>query len=101
MDGLVPRRQSSVVIIFQIAAPMAAPIRGATQKSQSWPTAGPSAKSATPVERAGLTEVLETGIEMRWINVSPRPIAMGANPAGAPEDVDPRMMIRKNAVSTT
>ena len=85
---------------FQIIAPIAAPINGATQNSQSWPNAGPSAKSATPVDRAGFTDVLVTGIEIRWISVNPRPIAIGANPAGAPDDVEPRMMIMKKAVRT-
>ena len=56
---------------------------GATQKSQSWPTAPVSAKKATAVERAGLTEVLVTGIETRWMSVSARPMAMPAKPAGA------------------
>ena len=37
-------------------------------------------KNATPVERAGLTDVLEIGIEIRWIRVSARPIARPANP---------------------
>jgi hypothetical protein len=56
---------------------------GATQKSQSWPSAPVSAKKATAVERAGLTEVLVTGIEIRWMSVRPRPMAIGAKPAGA------------------
>jgi hypothetical protein len=49
-------------------------------------------KNATPVERAGLTEVLLIGIEMRWIRVSPSPIAIGAKPTGARASVAPRMM---------
>ncbi|MCY1550362.1 hypothetical protein D9M68_866140 [compost metagenome] len=36
--------------------------------------------SAGPVERAGFTEVLVMGIEIRWISVSARPIATGATP---------------------
>ena len=32
----------------------------------------------TAVERAGLTEVLVTGIEMRWISVNARPMATAA-----------------------
>ena len=45
-------------------------------------------KNATPVERAGLTDVLEIGIEMRWIRVRVRPMARPANPSGARSSVD-------------
>ena len=82
-------------------APIAAPISGATQNSQSWLIAAVSANSAAAVERAGLTDVLVTGIEIKWISVSPRPMAIGAKPAGARDDVEPRIMIRKKAVRTT
>ena len=41
------------------------------------------------VERAGLTEVLVTGIEIRWISVRLRPMASGAKPAGAALLVEP------------
>ncbi len=41
---------------------------------------------------AGLTEVFVTGIEMRWMSVSPRPMAIGAKPTGARPSVAPRMM---------
>ena len=64
-------------------APTIAPRIGATQNSQSWLSAHPPAKIAVPVERAGFTEVLVTGIEIRWISVRHRPMAIGANPAGA------------------
>ena len=37
-------------------------------------------KNATPVERAGLTDVFEIGIEIRWISVSVRPIDRPAKP---------------------
>jgi len=40
------------------------------------------ANRAGPVLRAGLTEVLVTGMETRWITVRVRPIAIGAKPAG-------------------
>jgi len=50
---------------FQMIAPNAAPINGATQNSQSCPSAGPSANNATPVDRAGLTDVFEIGMEIR------------------------------------
>ena len=79
-------------------APTAAPTSGAIQNSHSWPTAAVSANSATPVERAGLTDVLVTGIEIRWISVRANPIASGAKPVGAARDVDPRITTRKPAV---
>ena len=84
----------------QMRAPIAAPARGASQNIHSCEIAAVSAKRATAVERAGLTEVLVTGIEMRWINASPIPMVRGANPAGAARDVEPSIMIRKPAVST-
>ncbi len=56
---------SSPKSAFHTTAPMAAPTMGATQNSQSWPMAPVCANSATPVERAGLTEVLVTGMETR------------------------------------
>ena len=56
---------------------------GATQNSQSWLTAQSPTNSATPVLRAGFTEVLVTGMLMRWIRVRHRPMAIGAKPAGA------------------
>src|SRR6516164_4078895 len=69
-----------------------APTIGASQNSQSWPTYSPPANSAGPVLRAGLTEVLVTGIDTRWIKVRARPIGMPAKPAAAPFDVLPMMM---------
>jgi hypothetical protein len=48
-------------------------------------------KKATAVERAGLTDVLLMGVEMRWISVRARPMAMGANPVGARPSVAPMM----------
>jgi hypothetical protein len=82
--------------------PPAAPPRiGAIQNSQSWPIAQPPTKRAGPVERAGLTEVFVTGMLTRWISVRPRPIAIGAKPAGAFPCVEPMMMKRNIIVSTT
>ena len=79
---------------------MTAPTIGATQNSQSCCRAQPPTNSAGPVERAGLTEVLVTGIEIRWIRVSARPMAIGAKPAGTRPVVAPRMIIRNMKVST-
>ena len=59
-----------------------APAIGATQNIQSCKIAVPPENSAGPVLRAGLTLVLVTGIEIRWISVSPRPMAIGAKAAG-------------------
>ncbi|KAG1272376.1 hypothetical protein G6F64_015517 [Rhizopus arrhizus] len=81
--------------------PIAPPSSGATQNSHSWLTAPLPAKNATAVERAGFTEVLVTGMLIRWIRVSERPIASGAKPAGALPWVDPMITIRNTAVSTT
>lgn len=76
---------------FGYSAPAsAAPASGASQGAHSWPGAPAPLKNATPVERAGLTEVLEIGIEMRWIRVSVSPIEMPANPLGARSSVDPQ-----------
>jgi hypothetical protein len=50
---------------------------------------------------AGLTDVLEIGIEMRWISVSASPIAKPAKPFGALSSVAPRMTSRKTPVSTS
>ena len=41
-----------------------------------------------------------TGIEIRWMSVSARPIAIGANPAGADFDVTRKMISRNMKVST-
>ena len=48
----------------------------------------PSAQSpwntAVANERAGLTDVFDTGIEMRCTSVRPRPAAIGPKPVGTP-----------------
>src|SRR5215212_792095 len=51
--------------------------------------------------RAGLTEVLVTGIETKWINVRAKPIGMPAKPTAAPFEVVPTMMKIKKKVSST
>jgi hypothetical protein len=56
---------------------------GASQNSQSRATAQSPTNTATPVLRAGLTDVFVTGMLIRWINVSARPMATGAKPCGA------------------
>jgi hypothetical protein len=59
-----------------------APTIGATQKRNSCSSAQPPTNSAGPVLRAGFTDVLVTGMLIRWISVSARPIARPAKPAG-------------------
>ena len=51
------------------------------------------------VERAGFTEALVTGISTRWMRVRPRPMAIGANPAGARLSVAPMMMSTKKKIN--
>ncbi len=80
---------------------MAAPISGANQNTQSCIGAPSPLKNATPVDRAGLTDVFEMGIEIRWISVSARPIDKPAKPFGARSSVDPRMTNMKMPVRTT
>ena len=48
---------------------MAAPTSGASQNTHSCAGAPSPLKNATPVERAGFTDVFEIGIEIRWISV--------------------------------
>ena len=78
-----------------------APMIGATQNNHSCSIAAPPTNNAGPVERAGFTDVFVTGIEIRWISVRHRPMAIGANPAGARLSVAPRMTNRKKNVITT
>ena len=59
---------------------IAAPTSGASQNTHSCAGAPSPLKNATPVDRAGLTDVLEIGIEIRWISVSVSPIAKPAKP---------------------
>jgi hypothetical protein len=47
-----------------------------------------------------LTEVLVTGIEIRWIRVRHRPMARGAKPLGARPWVEPMITNRKAKVIT-
>ena len=76
---------------WKVAPAMAPPMIGASQNTHSCRGAPSPLKNATPVERAGLTEVFEIGIDTRWMRVSTRPIAIGAKPCGARESVAPRM----------
>ncbi|CAB4956529.1 unannotated protein [freshwater metagenome] len=53
------------------------------------------------MDRAGFTEVLVTGMLMRWMSTSAKPMAMGAAAPTAFLAVVPRMTNRKPAVMTT
>ena len=57
-------------------------------------------KIAVAVERAGLSEALDTGIATRWNSISASPIAIGAKPAGARGDVTLTITSRNSAVIT-
>ena len=56
--------------------------------------------TAGPVERAGFTDVFDTGMLIRWISVRARPMATGAARAFDARLVTPRMTTRNMAVST-
>ena len=44
---------------------------------------------AGPVDRAGFTDVFDTGIDAKWMITSVNPMARPANPAGARLSVAP------------
>jgi hypothetical protein len=50
-----------------MSAPIAPPSSGATQNIHSWESAQPCTNKAGPVLRAGLTEVLVTGMLIKWM----------------------------------
>ena len=50
--------------------------------TQSWLSAQPPTNSAGARLRAGFTDVLSTGMLIRWMSVRARPMASGARPAG-------------------
>ena len=68
--------------------------------SQSWRERPAAREQRRAVLRAGFTDVLSTGMPMRWISVRPSPIGIGAKPGGARRSVTPRMTNRKKNVST-
>ncbi len=69
-------------------------------KTQSWLSAQPRTNRAGARLRAGFTEVLSTGMLMRWIRVSVRPMASGASALGARGWVAPWMISTKKNVIT-
>src|SRR5713101_4259651 len=95
-------RMASGSYIQRVSNPaITAPVIGASQNNQSWPIYSPPANRAGPVLRAGLTDVLVTGIDTRWIRVRARPIGIPAKPVAAPFDVVPMMTNKKKKVITT
>lgn len=79
---------------------MIAPTIGATQNSHSCSSAQPPTNSAGPVERAGLTEVLVTG--MLTVDQRQRQADRNRGEAGRRAlEVAPRITNRKPAVITT
>src|SRR5262245_19853852 len=80
--------------------PITPPSIGATQNNHRALSARAPPKIAVAVDRAGLREAFDIGIATRWNMVSARPIAIGANPAGARGDVAPTMTTRNKAVIT-
>lgn len=62
------------------------------------PTTG---EHATPVLRAGFTDVFVTGMLIKWISVSATPIATAASAFDAAFGVVPKMISKKNIVITT
>ena len=72
------------------------PTIGNTMNTQSWLSAQSPTNSAGASERAGFTEVLVTGMLIRWMSVSVRPMASGARPAGARRSVTPWMTSRND-----
>ena len=52
--------------------------------AHTWPSAQSPWNTAVASERAGLTDVFDTGIEIRCTKVRPRPAAIGPNPVGTP-----------------
>ena len=57
-----------------------APKIGIVMNSHNCGMYSPPAKIACEILRAGLTEVFVTGMLIKWIKVSIRPIAIGAKP---------------------
>ena len=80
---------------------MMPPIVGKMMNTHNCASAQSPTNSAGASERAGFTEVFVTGMLIRWISVSARPMASGARPAGARRSVTPWMTSRKANVSSS
>ena len=61
----IPRYYLLPLTTLYEIAPITPPMMGATQNNHTCDKAAVSANNATPNERAGLTEVLVTGIETK------------------------------------
>ncbi len=64
------------------------------------PAVHPPSSRAGPVLRAGFTDVLVTGMLIRWMSVRQRPMATGASMAGARLSVAPRITKTNISVMT-
>ena len=71
---------------------MAAPIAGNTMKAQTWPSAQSPWNTAVASDRAGFTDVFDTGIEIMWTSAKPSPAAIGPKPFGTPSSSSSYMM---------
>ena len=86
--------RSSITIRWTTPA-STAPAMGASQNNHSCSSTSPPTNTAGAVEQAGFTEVLVTGMLMRWIRVELRPMAREANPMGASRPVTPRIFFQQ------
>src|SRR5687768_9650637 len=88
--SLSSARSASLMLIFSAglcvtaytAAAITAPITGVTINTHNWLNAHPPTKIAGPMLRAGLTEVLVTGMPTRCTSVSTNPMEIPAKPTG-------------------
>src|SRR6056297_3590838 len=86
---------------IQSAPARAAPIAGNTMNAHTWPSAQSPWNTAVASERAGLTDVFDTGIEIMCTSARPKPAAMGPKPFGTPlSSVVPSTIRTKIAVTT-
>lgn len=100
-----PRRQPSAPLLppVQRLRPhpaIAAPKIGATRNTHTCPSASGPANTAAAIDRAGFTDVLLTGMLIRWTSVSVKPMASGATALYSLLAVTERMTATKTAVRT-
>jgi len=104
-----PDPQRAIVEAYRVVRPggvalVAGPLQRthplARRLSDTWMLFPPEADYRAWMERAGFTDVLVTGMEIKWIRVRHRPMAMGAKPCGARPWVEPRITNRKAKVMT-
>ena len=81
-------------------APMSPPTIGNTMKTHSCSRAQPRWNTAVAIDRAGFTDVLSIGIEMRWMSVSASPTTTPVIP-GAMDFRDVLAMMKMNTPVNT